>query len=148
MLTTFKTRVGRCLIIRGGIWASRYPEKAFLGNALAVLFPIDWPEPFGLVMIESLACGTPVVAYPRGSVPEILEDGRTGWLVNNTQAAAKALARISQLNRADCRKSFDERFTSARMATDYWQCSGTDQQVPAIRWVILDDKARAILYSN
>ena len=113
-----------------------YPEKkAFLGNALAVLFPIDWPEPFGLVMIESLACGTPVIAYPRGSVPEVLEDGRTGWLVHTPEAAAQAVAKISQLNRSDCRRSFDERFTSARMANDYLDVyERLTQGVPDVRW--------------
>lgn len=113
-----------------------YPEKnEFLGNALALLFPIDWPEPFGLVMIESLACGTPVIAYPRGSVPEILDHRRTGFLVNDVDTAVEAVKSISQINRADCRLSFDERFTSVRMATDYLALyARLTQEVPDVRW--------------
>ena len=97
-----------------------YPDKdEFLGNAMALLFPINWPEPFGLVMIEALACGTPVVAYPRGSVPEILEEGRTGFIVSDAKSAANALGRIPEISRAGCRRAFEQRFTAARMAQDY-----------------------------
>lgn len=97
-----------------------YPEKNdFLGNAAALLFPINWPEPFGLVMIESLACGTPVIAYPRGSVPEILEHGRSGLLVKDAAAAAQAINSIPQISRAECRQRFEERFSAARMAENY-----------------------------
>jgi glycosyltransferase involved in cell wall biosynthesis len=97
-----------------------YPHKnEFLGNALALLFPINWPEPFGLVMIEALACGTPVIAYPCGSVPEIIEEGRTGFLVNDAQAAAKAVEHVSKISREECRRRFEERFSSTRMANDY-----------------------------
>ncbi len=97
-----------------------YPDKnEFLGNTLALLFPIDWPEPFGLVMIEAMACGTPIIAYPGGSVPEIIEPGRNGFLAEDTDSAVRAVKQISQISRADCRQCFDERFTSARMATDY-----------------------------
>lgn len=97
-----------------------YPEKnEFLGNAAALLFPIDWPEPFGLVMIESLACGTPVIAYPRGSVPEILEHGRSGLLVKDAAAAAVAVDSIPQISRVECRHRFEERFSAARMAENY-----------------------------
>jgi glycosyltransferase involved in cell wall biosynthesis len=96
------------------------PEKAsFLGNALALLFPIDWPEPFGLVMIEAMACGTPVIAYPRGSVPEVIEDGVTGFLVNGVDAAAAAVERAATLDRARVRAAFERRFTARRMAEDY-----------------------------
>jgi glycosyltransferase involved in cell wall biosynthesis len=97
-----------------------YPDKnAFLGNALALLFPIDWPEPFGLVMIEALACGTPVIAYPRGSVPEIIEEGRTGFLVSNAKRAAKAVEQVPQISREECRQRFEERFSATRMAKNY-----------------------------
>ncbi|MCJ2071270.1 glycosyltransferase family 4 protein [Methylobacterium sp. J-030] len=90
-----------------------------LGGARALLFPIDWPEPFGLVMIEAMACGTPVVAWDRGSVPEIVEDGVTGFVVASEAEAAAALARIGQLDRARVRRRFEERFTAERMARDY-----------------------------
>jgi len=97
-----------------------YPDKnAFLGNALALLFPINWPEPFGLVMIEAMACGTPVIAYRSGSVPEVIEEGRTGFLVNDVEVAAKAVEHVSELSREECRRSFEERFSATRMAKDY-----------------------------
>jgi glycosyltransferase involved in cell wall biosynthesis len=91
----------------------------FLGNAAALLFPIDWPEPFGLVMIEAMACGTPVIARPRGSVPEIMVDGVTGYIVEDVDAAVAAVGQLSKLSRAGCRRVFDERFTAERMARDY-----------------------------
>jgi glycosyltransferase involved in cell wall biosynthesis len=91
----------------------------FLGAAAALLFPIDWPEPFGLVMIEALACGTPVIAYRHGSVPEVLEHGRTGFIVDDIPAAVRAVHRIGELDRARCRQVFLERFTAERMARDY-----------------------------
>jgi glycosyltransferase involved in cell wall biosynthesis len=94
-------------------------KDAFLGQAYALLFPIDWPEPFGLVMIEALACGTPAIVYRPGSVPEVLEDSVTGWLVEDSEAAVQAVTRIPQLSRARCRQVFEERFTAARMARDY-----------------------------
>jgi glycosyltransferase involved in cell wall biosynthesis len=91
----------------------------FLGHAKALLFPIDWPEPFGLVMIESLACGTPVVAFRAGSVPEILEDGVTGFLVGDLEEAIAATRRIDVLSRVSCRETFERRFTVSRMASAY-----------------------------
>jgi glycosyltransferase involved in cell wall biosynthesis len=94
-------------------------KNEFLGNATALLFPINWAEPFGLVMIEAMACGLPVVAYPNGSVPEIIEDGVTGFLVESDRAAAKALSRISAIDRRVCRQVFEKRFSSRRMAEDY-----------------------------
>jgi len=94
-------------------------KDEFLGNALALLFPIDWPEPFGLVMIESLATGTPVIAYPNGSVPEIIEDGETGFLVESIAEAARAVARVHSLKRKQCRETFERRFTARRMAQDH-----------------------------
>ena len=94
-------------------------KQQFLGEAAGLLFPIDWPEPFGLVMIEALACGTPVLAFRRGSVPEILEDGRTGCLVENLEEANAAVDRLLSMDRAVCRQAFDRRFTAGRMAEDY-----------------------------
>jgi glycosyltransferase involved in cell wall biosynthesis len=90
-----------------------------LGNAYALLFPIDWPEPFGLVMIEAMACGTPVIAYRRGSVPEVLDDGITGFIVTGLEDAVRAAERVGQLDRRRCRQAFEERFTVARMAQQY-----------------------------
>jgi len=94
-------------------------KDEFLGNAYAMLFPIDWPEPFGLVMIESLACGTPVIAYRRGSVPEVVADGVTGFIVDNVAAGVRAVERTATLSRRKCRQVFEERFTADRMADDY-----------------------------
>ncbi len=94
-------------------------KNALLGGARALLFPIDWPEPFGLVMIEAMACGTPVVAWNRGSVPEIVEDGVTGFVVCSEEEAVAALGRIDGLDRARVRRRFEARFTAERMARDY-----------------------------
>jgi glycosyltransferase involved in cell wall biosynthesis len=94
-------------------------KAGFLGEAAALLFPVDWPEPFGLVMIEAMACGTPVVAFRRGSVPEILEDGTSGFIVDTIDDAVTAVARITSLDRAKVRAQFDHRFTVERMARDY-----------------------------
>ncbi len=91
----------------------------FLGHAHALLFPIDWPEPFGLVMIEAMACGTPVIAYRRGSVPEIIEDGVTGFMVDDLEAAVRAVEHLPTLSRWRCRQQFEARFSAARMARDY-----------------------------
>ena len=91
-------------------------EKAeFLGEARALLFPIDWPEPFGLVMIEAMACGTPVVAFRSGSVPEIVDDGVSGFIVNTVDEAVHALERVDELDRAKVRQNFERRFTVERM---------------------------------
>ncbi len=94
-------------------------KNDFLGDALALLFPIDWPEPFGLVMIESLATGTPVIAYSNGSVLEIVKDGRTGFIVDNLTAAVRAVGEISTLSRRACGDSFEKRFVARRMAVEY-----------------------------
>jgi glycosyltransferase involved in cell wall biosynthesis len=94
-------------------------KEDFLGNALALLFPIDWPEPFGLVMIEAMACGTPVLAWSGGSVPEIIEPGRSGFVVDSMEQAEAALRRIEDLDRRVCRAAFEARFTAARMAEQY-----------------------------
>jgi len=91
----------------------------FLGGALALLFPIDWPEPFGLAMIEAMACGTPVLAFRRGAVPEVVEDGVTGFLVESVAGAVAAGERLARFDRARCRREFERRFSAARMARDY-----------------------------
>ena len=94
-------------------------KSEFLGRAKALLFPIDWPEPFGLVMIEALACGTPVVAFRGGSVDEIIKNGVTGFIVDNLEDAAAAAQKAHTLDRRACRASFERRFSAARMTADY-----------------------------
>jgi glycosyltransferase involved in cell wall biosynthesis len=94
-------------------------KNAFLGGAAAVLFPIDWPEPFGLVMIEAMACGTPVVAFNSGSVPEVMEDGLTGFVVDDVDEAVAAVNRLDRLFRPTIRSRFEERFSARAMARDY-----------------------------
>ncbi len=91
----------------------------FLGNALACLAPIDWPEPFGLNMIEAMACGTPTIAFRHGSVPEIVHDGVSGIIVDNVEQAVQAVEVAKSMSRAACRKAFEQRFTARRMARDY-----------------------------
>jgi glycosyltransferase involved in cell wall biosynthesis len=94
-------------------------KGAFLGNARALLFPIDWPEPFGLVMIEAMACGTPVVAWDRGSVREIIEDGVNGFIVRSEEEALEAISRAAQVDRRRVRAIFERRFTANTMARNY-----------------------------
>ncbi len=94
-------------------------KNALLGRAMALLFPIEWAEPFGLVMIEALACGTPVIAWPRGSVAEIVTHGVTGYIVDTVADAVLAVARIPELARSACRQSFEQRFDAARMTREY-----------------------------
>lgn len=95
-------------------------EKSdFLSGAIGLMVPIDWPEPFGLVMIEAMACGTPVIAFNRGSVAEIVDDGRTGFVVEDDTSAVVAVDRLTTLDRATIRKEFEKRFTARRMALDY-----------------------------
>jgi glycosyltransferase involved in cell wall biosynthesis len=94
-------------------------KSEFLGNARALLFPIAWPEPFGLVMIEAMACGTPVLAFNRGSVPEIIDPGVTGAIVNNVDEAVRMLPHVLALDRCAVRRRFEQRFTAKRMAEDY-----------------------------
>jgi len=96
-----------------------HQKGEFLGNAAALLFPIAWREPFGLVMIESMACGTPIIAFNNGSVPEVLENGVTGFIVNSEDEAAKALIDIPRLDRDRVRAEFDRRFTARHMAQNY-----------------------------
>jgi glycosyltransferase involved in cell wall biosynthesis len=96
-----------------------HDKDELIGKASALLFPIDWPEPFGLVMVKALACGTPVIAWPHGSVPEVIEEGYTGYLVNTISEAATAVEKLSQLSRAACRRSFERRFDATEMARRY-----------------------------
>ena len=94
-------------------------KTAFLGEARALLFPVDWPEPFGLVMIEAMACGTPVLAFRQGSVPEVVEDGVTGRIVGSVEEAVAALPHVMAMDRRRVRRRFEERFTAERMAREY-----------------------------
>jgi glycosyltransferase involved in cell wall biosynthesis len=113
-------------------------EKSdFLSGAIALLVPIDWPEPFGLVMIEAMACGTPVIAFNRGSVPEVVEDGLTGFIVEDEKGAIGAVDRLEHLSRQKIRQRFEERFTARRMAKDYLSVyrSLMDSTVPHLRLV-------------
>ena len=96
------------------------PQKnELLGHAYALLFPIDWPEPFGLAMIEAMACGTPVIAYPYGSVPEVVDVGQTGFIVRDEDEAVNAVEKVEALSRIACRRVFEERFSACRMAREY-----------------------------
>jgi glycosyltransferase involved in cell wall biosynthesis len=94
-------------------------KDEFLGNAHALLFPIDWPEPFGLVMIEAMACGTPVIGWRCGSVPEVIDDGVTGFVVDSIEQAVTAVGRVAAMSRHTCRRVFEERFDAGRMVRDY-----------------------------
>jgi glycosyltransferase involved in cell wall biosynthesis len=94
-------------------------KQEFLAGAAALLFPIDWPEPFGLVMIEAMACGTPVIAFRSGSVPEVIDDGVTGFVVDSEAEAVQAIAHLDELDRRQVRARFEQRFTAERMARDY-----------------------------
>jgi glycosyltransferase involved in cell wall biosynthesis len=96
-------------------------KQGFLDGAAALLFPIDWPEPFGLVMIEAMACGTPVIAFRAGSVPEVIDDGVTGFIVDSEEEAVRAISLVGKLKRREIRKTFERRFTAQRMAEDYVQ---------------------------
>jgi glycosyltransferase involved in cell wall biosynthesis len=97
-------------------------KAEFLSGATALLFPIDWPEPFGLVMIEAMACGTPVIAFRKGSVPEVVDEGVTGFVVDTEEEAVAAIQRIHRLDRRKVRRRFEARFTARRMAEDYIRC--------------------------
>jgi glycosyltransferase involved in cell wall biosynthesis len=110
-------------------------KQQFLSNAAALLFPIDWPEPFGLVMIEAMACGTPVIAFRHGSVPEVIEDGASGWIVDDEPAAIEAVRRVHELDRCGVREAFERRFTVTTMTDKYlhlyreiagWEVAGAE----------------------
>src|SRR5262249_56578648 len=94
-------------------------KDEFLGNAAALLFPIDWPEPFGLVMIEALACGTPVIGWKNGSVPEVLDDGLTGFIVDSVEEGARAVGRVAGLSRRTCRRGVEGGHAAPRPAPHY-----------------------------
>jgi glycosyltransferase involved in cell wall biosynthesis len=113
-------------------------KSQFLSGAIALLMPIDWPEPFGLVMIEAMACGVPVIAFNRGSVPEVVEDGLTGFIVEDEPAAVAAVERARRLDRTKIRRRFEERFTARRMAEDY---------LSVYRQLALDRRAKLRLVS-
>jgi glycosyltransferase involved in cell wall biosynthesis len=116
-------------------------KAAFLSGAIALLVPIDWPEPFGLVMIEAMACGCPVIAYNRGSVPEIIEDGVTGFIVEDEEGAIGAVDRLAHISRAKVRERFEQRFTARRMALDYLAAYRglMDRVAPRLRLVSSED---------
>ncbi len=118
-------------------------KSEFLSSAIALLVPIDWPEPFGLVMIEAMACGAPVIAFNRGSVPEIIDDGLTGFIVEDINGAIGAVDRLSHLSRDKIRRRFEERFTARRMAQDYLRVyrSMMDAVAPHLRLVADDAPA-------
>jgi glycosyltransferase involved in cell wall biosynthesis len=118
-------------------------KSEFLSGAIALLVPIDWPEPFGLVMIEAMACGTPVIAFNRGSVPEVVDDGVTGFVVEDVHGAVGAVDRLGQLSRAKVRQRFDERFTARRMAQNYLTAYRglSDAATPHLRLVADDAPA-------
>ena len=94
-------------------------KNDFLGHAMALVCPYDWPEPFGLVLIEALACGTPVLAYRRGSIPEIIEDRTTGFVCEGLDEMTAAIQHIPDIDRRQCRRTFEQRFSVERMAQDY-----------------------------
>lgn len=119
---------------------SDHEKPDFLGNARALLFPIDWPEPFGLVMIEAMSCGTPVVAYRNGSVSEVITEGVSGFIVNSLEEAVAAVRAVDKLDRAGVRAVFDDRFTSERMALDYLSVY---RRLPGVRRAALGVAASA-----
>ncbi len=130
--TTIKPMLDHPLVEYIGEIGEREKQE-FLGGAYALMFLIDWPEPFGLAMIEALACGTPVIAFRRGSVPEVIDPGVTGFIVNSVDEAVEAIPQVAKLNREDCRKAVDERFSSYRMANDYLiQYAGLQTEDPLL----------------
>ena len=120
--TYFREKIAPLLSDSGVEFIGEIDERdkaEFLGEAKALLFPIDWPEPFGLVMIEAMACGTPVLAFRQGSVPEVIDQGVTGAVVDTMEEAVRMLPQVIALDRHAVRRRFEQRFSSARMATDY-----------------------------
>jgi glycosyltransferase involved in cell wall biosynthesis len=115
-----------------------HEKSEFLSGAIALLVTIDWPEPFGLVMIEAMACGTPVIAFNRGSVPEIVEDDITGYIVEDEISGLSAVNRVLRLDRQSVRRRFEERFTARRMATDYLAAYRSVMQVKTPRLKVIE----------
>ncbi|MDB6091903.1 MAG: glycosyl transferase group 1 [Gammaproteobacteria bacterium] len=109
---------------------SEFEKTRFLGDALALLFPIDWPEPFGLAMIEAMACGTPVIAFRCGSVPEVIDEGVTGFMVDDLDTAVTCVERVAKLSRTRCREMFEKRFHVARMSKEYCAAYQSARQQP------------------
>lgn len=105
-------------------------KQELLGHALGLIYPIDWPEPFGLAMIEAMACGTPVIAWRNGSVPEVVDHNVTGFVVDSIDEAVDAVHKLPQLSRETCRKTFEERFSSRRMAEDYLEIYKLISSIP------------------
>ena len=120
---------------------AEHDKAEFLGNARALLFPIDWPEPFGLVLIEALACGTPVIAYGRGSVVEIIEDGVTGRIVGSVEEAVAAIRDVKALDRRHIRRRFEQRFSAERMAHDYVEVY---ESLPGVQRSLARPRARSL----
>jgi len=116
--THIKPRIDGALIEYIGEITEREKPR-FLGGAIAMLHPIDWPEPFGLSMIEAMACGTPVIAFPRGSVPEVIDEGVTGYIAQSVDEACEHVVRARNFDRRRCRARFEQRFSAARMAREY-----------------------------
>jgi glycosyltransferase involved in cell wall biosynthesis len=114
-------------------------KNRLLGRAKALLFPIDWPEPFGLVMIESMACGTPVIAFRNGSVPEVMQDGVTGFIVETVDEAVAACRRLDEIRRSECRRHFIENFSARRMAEGYLEAYERAVQSAAVASPPLDE---------
>lgn len=127
-VTEVEPRLNETAIYLGPI--AQDQKQDFLGKASVFLFPIDWPEPFGLVMIESMACGTPVVAWRNGSVEEVIEDGVSGYIVDTVEQAVRAVARAKELDRRKVRQAFEHRFTSRHMVDGYLQAYDTLLQTP------------------
>jgi len=118
----FRERIAPLIDQPGVEWIGEINERAkgaFLGEAQALLFPIDWPEPFGLAMIEAMACGTPVLAFRHGAVPEVVDEGVTGSIVETVDEAVRKLPHVLNLDRRAVRRTFETRFSSRRMANDY-----------------------------
>jgi glycosyltransferase involved in cell wall biosynthesis len=132
----FTTRIepkidGRFIEFVGEI--GEHEKSRFLGDADALLFPVDWPEPFGLAMVEAMACGTPVIAFRCGSIPEVIDEGVTGHIVDSVDEAVARVARVRRLSRERCRETFERRFSAARMAQDY--CAAY-QAIRGKRWAL------------
>ena len=114
-----------------------HAKQEFLANASALLFPIDWPEPFGLVMIEAMACGTPTIAFRRGSVPEVIDDGVSGFIADDEAGAIAAVGGVEKLDRRTVRAQFERRFSARRMAEDYLRCY---EQLGSDRYAVRGDR--------